>query len=79
MKKFVLLVCIFGFLPLFGSAACDELAKRYEAPNPASRTMKQIERWVRHKIANPKDAEELKECLLSGAADNPNQSSYAGK
>ena len=76
MKKF-LLVCMLG-LPLF-AADCGALASKYNAPNPASKTMAQLERWVKNRVDNPRDAAALKDCLVAGAADNPNQASYAGK
>lgn len=78
MKRiaFIFVVC----LPLcaFG-ADCDALCKKYSSPNPASKTMAQLERWVKNRVDNPKDAAVLKDCLVAGAADNPNQASYAGK
>ncbi len=67
-------------LPLCAFAAdCSSLMSKYNAPNPASKTMAQLERWVKNRVDVPRDAQELKECLISGAADNPNQASYAGK
>ena len=68
-------------LRLFFDFRTEQLAggKMDKAPNPASKTMAQLERWVRSRVDNPKDAASLKECLLAGAADNPNQASYAGK
>lgn len=79
MMKKVLPAFMFA-LPLwcFG-ADCSVLMSKYNAPNPASKTMAQLERWVRNRVDNPKDAAALKECLIAGAADNPNQASYAGK
>ena len=78
MKRiaFIFVAC----LPLcaFG-ADCDALCKKYSSPNPASKTMAQLERWVKNRVDNPKDAAALKDCLVAGAADNPNQASYAGK
>ncbi len=77
MKK-ALLICTLC-LPLLSLADCASLAAKYNAPNPASKTMAQIERWVNNRVDNSKDAAELRECLIAGAADNPNQASYAGK
>ena len=68
MKRiaFIFVAC----LPLCALGAdCDALCKKYSSPNPASKTMAQLERWVKN----------LKDCLVAGAADNPNQASYAGK
>ncbi len=80
MKKMILMLLMAAAFPLcsFG-ADCGALGRKYKAPNPASKTMAQLERWVRSRVDNPKDAASLKECLLAGAADNPNQASYAGK
>lgn len=78
MKK-VLLIALFALPSLSLAADCVALAKQYQAPNPASKTMAQIERWVKTKVNNPADADALRECLLAGAADNPNQASFAGR
>lgn len=81
MKKFniaLLSCCLLGACS-FANADCAALSKKYHAPNPASKTMKQIERWVKNRVDNAADAAELRECLLAVAADNPNQASYAGK
>lgn len=78
MKRiaFIFVAC----LPLCALGAdCDALCKKYSSPNPASKTMAQLERWVKNRVDNPKDAVVLKDCLVAGAADNPNQASYAGK
>ena len=78
MKKALLVLVMLLPLYCFG-ADCSSLMSKYSAPNPASKTMAQLERWVRNRVDNPRDAAELKECLIAGAADNPNQASYAGK
>lgn len=75
-KILVLLAC-FPMLSL--AADCSALSSKYNAPDPASKTMSQIERWVKVKVSDPNDANTLKECLLAKAADNPNQASFAGK
>ncbi|TQR60647.1 hypothetical protein [Campylobacter troglodytis] len=77
MKRLTLIAFIF---PAFILAAdCGALSAKYQAPNPASKTMAQIERWVNNRVSDQADASTLKECLIAGAADNPNQASYAGK
>lgn len=76
MKKITL--CLALALPLF-AADCGSLISKYHAPDPASKTMAQIKRWVKNRVDNPSDASSLEECLVAGAADNPNQASYAGK
>lgn len=78
MKKALCALAVILPLCAFG-ADCASLMSKYSAPNPASKTMAQLERWVKNRVDNPKDAAELKECLVAGAADNPNQASYAGK
>lgn len=78
MKKMAL--AFFIVFPVLACAAdCVPLTNKYHAPNPASKTIAQIERWVKNRVDNPKDAALLRDCLISGAADNPNQASYAGK
>lgn len=76
MKK--LAFCVLLTLPLW-AADCVSMSSKYHAPNPASKTIAQIERWVKNRVNDPRDAATLKECLIAGAADNPNQASYAGK
>ncbi len=67
-------------LPLCALAVdCDTLCDKYHAPNPASKTIAQVERWVKHRVDNPQDAAIIRDCLIAGAADNPNQANYAGK
>ncbi len=78
MKRTALI--LLATLPLCSFAAdCVTLTSKYHAPNPASKTIAQVERWVKNRVENPKDAAVLRECLIAGAADNPNQASYAGK
>ena len=55
------------------------LALSFFAPEPESKTMKQVERWINKKVSDPADAAVLKECMIARAADNPNQVSVAGK
>lgn len=78
MKKFIILSFL-ALLPTFLLADCAALSSKYNAPNPASKTMIQIERWIRNNVNNANEANALKECLLARAADNPNQASFAGK
>lgn len=78
MKKIAFVLFIVSPVCIFG-ADCVSLTNKYHAPDPASKTMAQLERWVKNRVDSPRDAQELKECLIAGAADNPNQASYAGK
>ncbi|EAH4936419.1 hypothetical protein D6654_07510 [Campylobacter lari] len=76
MKKIVFSISL---LPVFLLADCASLMTKYEAPEPESKTMKQIERWVSKKVKDAADAATLKECMVAKAADNPNQAQVAGK
>ncbi|AXP08352.1 hypothetical protein N4T57_03250 [Campylobacter hepaticus] len=68
-----------SLLPIIALADCANLMAKYEAPDPESKTMKQVERWIGQKVSDPTDAAALKECMIARAADNPNQVSVAGK
>jgi len=63
---------------VFG-ASCEELFKKYNTPDPSHRTMKQLKRWVKNNLKNVQDRDEVLECLLENAADNPNQETIAGE
>lgn len=78
MRKVLLIMAIaFGYSY---AADCAALAAKYDAPDPATKTMAQISRWVERKVSdNPADAQELEACLIAGAADNPNKEQVAGK
>lgn len=76
MKKTILIMMLFAFASNT-YAGCDELAAKYSAPDPSTKTMKQIERWVKRKVKGA-DAGALKECLIAKAADNPNKAAAAG-
>lgn len=77
MKKIILSLAALAGVA-FG-ADCGGLSSKYNAPDPASKTMAQIERWVNSKVSDAADKEALRSCLIAGAADNPNQASFAGK
>jgi len=79
MKKITTALSILGLACSFAHADCSELMKKYEAPDPASKTMSQIERWVKRKVTDSNDANVLQECMIAGAADNPNKVQVAGK
>lgn len=75
----MLLLTVFGISILSG-ADCGSLITKYDAPDPAKKTMAQISRWIERKVSdNPGDAKELEACLIAGAADNPNKEQVAGK
>lgn len=77
MKKLILTALIAG-LPSLMFADCATLMKKYDAPDPASKTMAQIGRWIK-KVDNPADAKALETCMVAQAADNPNKAQVAGK
>lgn len=77
MKK-LLVIALFAGLPSFMLADCASLMKKYDAPDPASKTMAQINRWIK-KIDNAADAKALETCMIAQAADNPNKAQVAGK
>jgi len=77
MKKLLALLTFIAF----ASADCSALMKKYNAPDPTIKTMKQIKRWAKRKLKKaPQDEkEELLKCMLSQAADNPNKATVAGE
>lgn len=75
MKKILFVAMI---LPYFALADCSALMSKYDAPDPASKTMNQIKRWLK-KVDNPDDAKTLETCMIAQAADNPNKIQVAGK
>lgn len=77
MKKIIFLALILA-MPYFAFADCAALMSKYNAPDPGSKTMSQIKRWLK-KIDNPADVKELESCMISQAADNPNKAQVAGK
>ncbi len=79
MKKVIFSFLLFSTSILF-AASCEELAAKYNAPDPATKTMAQISRWIERKVGdNPSDASQLESCLIARAADNPNKEQVAGK
>ncbi|WP_394952082.1 hypothetical protein [uncultured Helicobacter sp.] len=58
---------------------CEALMQKYGAPDPASKTMNQISRWVSSKVDDSNDAKTLESCMIAKAADNPNKEQVAGK
>lgn len=78
MKKIIPFLLVLSSISF--AASCNELITKYNAPDPTTKTMAQISRWVERKVAdNPADAQELEACLIAGAADNPNKEQVAGK
>ncbi|GAD18217.1 hypothetical protein [Helicobacter fennelliae] len=78
MKKFALLVMM-AFIPSLVLADCASLMKKYDAPDPESKTMGQISRWIEKKVTDSNDAKELEKCMIAKAADNPNKAQVAGQ
>lgn len=80
MRLMVILLAFIATFALLGAADCSSLITKYDAPDPAKKTMAQISRWIERKVSdNPGDAKELEACLIAGAADNPNKEQVAGK
>lgn len=79
MKNIIKISVLLAVVSSFSMADCAGLSSKYEAPDPASKTMSQIKRWVKRKVKDPAEATELEKCLIAGAADNPNKSQMAGK
>ena len=78
MKKLILTTCVLIGFPSVILANCAALMQKYDAPDPASKTMAQINRWLK-KVDNPADAKVLESCMIAQAADNPNKAQVAGK
>lgn len=78
MRRLLLLAMI-GIAPSVMLGNCDALMKQYDAPDPASKTMSQISRWVSSKVENADDAKTLESCMIARAADNPNKEQVAGR
>ena len=73
-------VFVWAILTVFSNSMfgdCEGLMKKYNSPDPSTKTMKQVERWVKRKVKT-NDAGALKECLVARAADNPNKAEVAG-
>ena len=78
----LMLIAFIATFAIFSLSAADclSLIAKYDAPDPAKKTMAQISRWIERKVSdNPSDAKELEACLIAGAADNPNKEQVAGK
>jgi len=76
MKESFVLFCLFSFL--YGYS-CEELIKKYNAPNPKMKTMKQLKRWANEHLKDNPQKDEILECLIENAADNPNQETTAAE
>lgn len=77
-RKFLLLG--FALVSLSFGINCEALIAKYDAPDPSTKTMAQISRWIERKVGdNPADAKELESCLIAEAADNPNKEQVAGR
>jgi hypothetical protein len=76
-RKIVLSVVMLAFTNHLAYAGCGDLIAKYSPPDPSTKTMKQLERWVKRKVKGG-DAGALKECLVAKAADNPNKAAAAG-
>ncbi len=79
MRKIIYIIIMISLGYSFSFADCGTLMSKYSAPNPSAKTMKQIKRWIKRKVKDADDASKLSECMIAGAADNPNQEQVAGK
>ena len=80
MKLTIIFLAFIATFTSLSAADCSSLIAKYDAPDPAKKTMAQISRWIERKVSdNPSDAKELEACLIAGAADNPNKEQVAGK
>ena len=77
MKKILIISTMLLAFASQASAGCSELIAKHNAPDPSTKTMKQLERWVKRKVKDA-DAAPLTECLVARAADNPNKAAAAG-
>ena len=75
-KQLVISAMLFAFVSN-AHAGCSELISKHGAPDPSTKTMKQLKRWVKRKVKDA-DAASLTECLVARAADNPNKAAVAG-
>ncbi|HIV48548.1 hypothetical protein [uncultured Helicobacter sp.] len=78
MKKLALLAAL-AFIPSVMLGNCEALMQKYNAPDPGSKTMAQISRWISSKVDDSNDAKTLETCMVARAADNPNKEQVAGK
>ncbi|WP_395002659.1 hypothetical protein [uncultured Helicobacter sp.] len=78
MKKLLLLAAL-AFIPSVMLGNCEALMQKYNAPDPGSKTMAQITRWISSKVDDSNDAKTLETCMVARAADNPNKEQVAGK
>ena len=78
MKKLALLAAL-AFIPSVMLGNCEALMQKYNAPDPGSKTMAQITRWISSKVDDSADAKTLESCMVARAADNPNKEQVAGK
>jgi len=79
MKRSFLLITIFSLIGLW-AGECEDLIKKYHAPDPTIKTMKQIKRWIKRKKSKlGADADKLQQCMIARAADNPNKAEVAGE
>jgi hypothetical protein len=79
MKKSLSVLLFLSFLGgSLQAADCGALIAQYNAPDPGTKTMKQIKRWVKRKVKDG-NKQAIEECMIAGAADNPNKETVAGK
>ena len=77
MKIFLSFFLLFSFL--FANER-DDLIKKYHAPKPETKTIRQLNRWTKrkHKKVDLSIRKKILECLIANVADNLNRSTFAG-
>jgi len=74
------LLSFFLFFSFLFANECDDLIKMYHAPKPETKTIRQLNRWVKRKLRNADLSikKKILQCLITRAADNPNKATFAG-
>jgi len=78
MKKIATLLIVMSMGSFLVAGECEELIAKYNAPNPETKTIKQLVRWAKRKVKDS-NKKKILECLIARAADNPNKATVAGQ
>ena len=77
MRRVLIVLMVASFSLYAGE--CQELMAKYNTPNPETKTMKQLKRWVKRKLKRVAEKDKVLKCLIDRAADNPNKATVAGE
>jgi len=77
MKKILIAITLCVGFSHLNAGECKDLMAKYNVPDPSTKTMKQLKRWVKRKVKDENKAK-IEKCLIDRAADNPNRSNVAG-